>query len=418
MSYQPLPTETQLYSLDLESQTTISNNASSSASAKPAQPRPTRGGGSKSRRPLSKIFLAPQLSSLHIVDPFAPPAYMEEEEEELYTSESDEGDEREVEGGPKDTFSFVGIIAHRSLTKHFIHHFNPTPLRELACTMSNFTSFAIVGAGGLGGKIVKHLAKVEGVKVTVISREGSETQVPEGVTIKRVDYSDSSSIEAALKGSEVVIATLGLHGMAHQPVVIDAAHRAGVKLFVPAEFGNPTEHVTSGFHIKKVEAAAQLKRLGLPSLRVFTGVFPEVCLIPQFGFDFKTGKAKWVGTGATPVGFTFRDDVASFLAHTLTTLPASSLLDRIFRIEGDRQSFNDVVDIWEELHPGSKIEITRDSLEEAEKVAETDKGIPGLLAYLFVSWEKGQSPYNSGPLDNHLFPEWKTTTVKDVLASL
>ncbi|KAM0756671.1 hypothetical protein T439DRAFT_321362 [Meredithblackwellia eburnea MCA 4105] len=95
MSYHPLPTEAQFSSLDLESQTTISKNESTSASSKPARPRPTRGGGSKSRRPLSKILFPPQLSSLPIVDPFAPPAYREEEEEELYSSESDEGDERE-----------------------------------------------------------------------------------------------------------------------------------------------------------------------------------------------------------------------------------------------------------------------------------------------------------------------------------
>ncbi|KAM0756339.1 NAD(P)-binding protein [Meredithblackwellia eburnea MCA 4105] len=283
--------------------------------------------------------------------------------------------------------------------------------------MSSFTKFAVVGAGGLGAKVVSALVS-KGAQVTVLARKESKTAVPEGATLKHVDYTDSASIESALSGAEVVISTLGGAAMATQPAVIKAASKASAKLFVPSEFGNPSVHLTSGPLYDKTEAAALLKSLGLPSLRVFTGPFPDFCLVPFLGFDFKGGKAAWVGEGNTPIGFTHRDDVASFLAYTLTTLPPAELSDRIFRIEGDRKSFNEIVSIYEGLNPGSKVEVTRTPVEAAAKVAETDKGFAGLLSYLLLSWENGASPYADGPLDNKLYADWKPVSIKDLLASL
>lgn len=55
-----------------------------------------------------------------------------------------------------------------------------------------------------------------------------------------------------------------------------------------------------------------------------------------FGFDIAGGKIDIKGVGNAPVSFTTREDIASYLAYVLTSLPKKSLEWRAFRIEGDR----------------------------------------------------------------------------------
>lgn len=165
------------------------------------------------------------------------------------------------------------------------------------------TSFAVAGGtGGLGSFIVQALV-AKGNAVVVLSRTGTATTVP-GATVKAVDYTSPKSLEAALEGVQVVISALNAQGLALQPALADAAKRANVELFVPSEFGNPTEGIISGPLKGKADFAAYLKEIGIPSLRVFTGPFPDFLLVPFTGFDFAKGTAKWVGKGDTPVSIT------------------------------------------------------------------------------------------------------------------
>ena len=54
------------------------------------------------------------------------------------------------------------------------------------------------------------------------------------------------------------------------------------------------------------------------------------------------------GEGKSPISFTTRRDLARFVAHALTELPREKIEWRIFRIEGDRKSYLDIVVEWEE----------------------------------------------------------------------
>ena len=101
----------------------------------------------------------------------------------------------------------------------------------------------------------------------------------------------------------------------------------------------------------------------------------------------------------TQIGFTARPDIASFLAYTLTTLPASTFADKIFRIEGDRKSFNEVVALYEKTHNGKHVVVTRTPVEDAKKAFEKD---PQFLTYLGIKLEEGASPYATGKLDNEV----------------
>jgi nucleoside-diphosphate-sugar epimerase len=109
--------------------------------------------------------------------------------------------------------------------------------------MSVYKSFAVVGGGKLGLPILNALA-AKGVSVILLSRPGSATKtVPSGVPVVEVDSSDAAAVAAVFKEHkiDVVLATLGAAATAAQKPLVDAAKLAGVKLFVPSEYGFATD---------------------------------------------------------------------------------------------------------------------------------------------------------------------------------
>jgi uncharacterized protein YbjT (DUF2867 family) len=78
-----------------------------------------------------------------------------------------------------------------------------------------------------------------GYSVSVLSRESSSYQPPAGIKLLKTDYSHDSLV-SALKGQDAVVSAIGGTGIPDQTKVIDAAIAAGVKRFIPSEFGSDT----------------------------------------------------------------------------------------------------------------------------------------------------------------------------------
>lgn len=72
--------------------------------------------------------------------------------------------------------------------------------------------------------------------MTALSRSGSTPKLPSEVKVVEVDYDSHDSLVTALKGQDVFISAVPNHG--DQPKLIDAAIAAGVKRFLPSEFGS------------------------------------------------------------------------------------------------------------------------------------------------------------------------------------
>lgn len=51
-----------------------------------------------------------------------------------------------------------------------------------------------------------------------------------------MDYDSQTSLERALKGQDALVSTVAMSAISNQPLMIDAAIAAGVKLFIPAEY--------------------------------------------------------------------------------------------------------------------------------------------------------------------------------------
>ncbi|KAK3346614.1 hypothetical protein B0T25DRAFT_520994 [Lasiosphaeria hispida] len=99
------------------------------------------------------------------------------------------------------------------------------------------------GSGNLGPAIVTELLSA-GFSVTGVTREGSTNSTPkypDGLPVQRVDYGSFDALKTVFDGQDAVVSVVGFPGLAGQKLAIDAAIAAGVKRFIPSEFGVNTQ---------------------------------------------------------------------------------------------------------------------------------------------------------------------------------
>jgi len=100
----------------------------------------------------------------------------------------------------------------------------------------------IIGAGGhLGPTILSAFASDPYFTTSILARKSSASTFPPNLKVFRVsdDYPETELLEA-FKGQDAIISTIATTSAGTQNVIIDAAVKAGVKRFVPSEFGSDT----------------------------------------------------------------------------------------------------------------------------------------------------------------------------------
>lgn len=219
-----------------------------------------------------------------------------------------------------------------------------------------FKSFAIVGAGPhIGIPIVKAFLAI-GSPILVIARPTSTntSALPDddpNLKVVRADYTSASEVSAILRENKVDVlistVTFIFGGVVVQDVLADAAKEAGVKLFVPSEFG--VSPPAAGLTHEKHAFAVYAKSIGLPTLRIYNGLFHE--FVPWLAALTETGKFHIVSKGDMPGSFTAISDVAGYVAHILTTQPPSRLLDVEVRIEGQRATLSEISALYKASVP-------------------------------------------------------------------
>src|SRR4051794_20236823 len=97
---------------------------------------------------------------------------------------------------------------------------------------------AVAGASGnLGPAIINQLLAA-GFIVTALTRADSRSTFPPAVKVVPVDYDSLDSLTAALKDQDAFVSTLATLAVGAQIRLVDAAIAAGVKRFIPSEFGS------------------------------------------------------------------------------------------------------------------------------------------------------------------------------------
>ncbi|KAK4176587.1 hypothetical protein QBC36DRAFT_290382 [Triangularia setosa] len=101
------------------------------------------------------------------------------------------------------------------------------------------------GTGNLGPSIVRQLLSA-GFTVTGLTRltsTNSTPAYPDTVTVHKVDFASFDSLKTAFDGQDAVVSVVGSPGIPAQKLAVDAAIAAGVKRFIPSEFGVNTRKV-------------------------------------------------------------------------------------------------------------------------------------------------------------------------------
>ncbi|KAE8447858.1 hypothetical protein EG329_010087 [Mollisiaceae sp. DMI_Dod_QoI] len=113
--------------------------------------------------------------------------------------------------------------------------------------MVTIKNVAVVGAAGaLGAPILKAIVDSGKFSVTVVSRESSTSTFPSSVKVVKADYNSVDSLTTALKGQDAVVSAVGNEGFLAQTLLVDAAIAAGVKKFLPSEFGSDLSNPNTG----------------------------------------------------------------------------------------------------------------------------------------------------------------------------
>lgn len=160
--------------------------------------------------------------------------------------------------------------------------------------------------------------------MTVLSRQNSSSQFPEGVRIIRADYNDPASLESAMKDQDVVISMIGGELSGDQNRFIDAAVAAGVKRFLPSEFGPNTQdpRVVKFIPIlpSKVGTVNYLrsKESTMDWSSLVTGLWLDWALKGgHLGFDLVTRTATIVDEGKTEFTTSTLDSVGKAIVEIL-----------------------------------------------------------------------------------------------------
>ena len=83
---------------------------------------------------------------------------------------------------------------------------------------------------------MKELLKSGLFEITVLTRESSTHQFPNGVKVVKVDYRNVEALTTALNGQDALVSAVATNAVPSQRQLIEAAVEAGVKRIIPSEY--------------------------------------------------------------------------------------------------------------------------------------------------------------------------------------
>ncbi|KAJ5598724.1 hypothetical protein N7537_008808 [Penicillium hordei] len=200
----------------------------------------------------------------------------------------------------------------------------------------SFQRVALIGKGLLGTAVLEQLSK-SSFDVTVLSRDPSSLSgLPSGVSTSAVDYSSIDSLVSALQNQDVVVATLGAAAILGQKVIIDACIKAGVKRYIPSDWGSITtdptaRHLPTNYPFVQIQDYLKEKaqKGELEYTILSTGGFFDGILDVPFLLDLSTSSVEYFDEGQHPFSVTTLDGVGKAVVGALK-VPAQTKNRNIF----------------------------------------------------------------------------------------
>ncbi|KAL7272792.1 hypothetical protein RUND412_004379 [Rhizina undulata] len=244
--------------------------------------------------------------------------------------------------------------------------------------MASYTvkNVALVGATGNLGPSILAALRESSYNVTVLTRAGSTStqNLPSDVTVVSVDYDNHASVVEALRGQDALVVTIGAAGIVLQRKIIDAAVEAGVKRYIPSEFGGDTSNEKASklaVFKAKVETREYLKALAKEGKIEWSGItnggfFDWGLKVGFLGFNKATKTARIYDGGKRHFSVTKLADVgravAGILAHPAETR------NRLVYVHSASVTQKQLLAIYEK-HTGEKWTVVEVDTVELEKQA-------------------------------------------------
>ncbi|KAK6373459.1 hypothetical protein LTS17_008479 [Exophiala oligosperma] len=186
--------------------------------------------------------------------------------------------------------------------------------------MAAIKKVILIGAGGnVGPWILKALDEDPDFEVSILARKSSKSTYPSNVMVHHVDDSyPDDQVSEVFQGQDAVVCSMNTSQVMRQINFIDLAVKAGVKWFVPAEFGGNKAKSHLGVKTPMFDAKEsvhkhlmEMEKSGLCWTAVATGAFLDWGLSNGFlGFDIEARRAKvydsgdehWTGTKLPTIG--------------------------------------------------------------------------------------------------------------------
>ncbi|KAJ5116086.1 hypothetical protein N7456_000434 [Penicillium angulare] len=279
---------------------------------------------------------------------------------------------------------------------------------------------ALAGAtGNLGIPILNALVQAN-YNVTALSRiGGNSSKLPNhpNLTIKEVDFTSTYSLTAALQetNSEVVISCLATSAIGAQNPLIDASVSAGVKRFIPAEFGMDSQNpLAMKLPVCAPKVATQKYLLskssenpGFTFTGIANGLFLDWCLEAGIILDLSRHAATLYNGGDVRFSTTLLVDVAKAVLGVIEH--QSETENRVVYVQSGVVTQNELIGYakekdgveWETVNKDTE-ELRRESLEEWDKGSGGDADGATLGFCIVGSWTEDYGCDFSGHLDNEL----------------
>ncbi|KAJ1906209.1 hypothetical protein LPJ81_001469 [Coemansia sp. IMI 209127] len=302
---------------------------------------------------------------------------------------------------------------------------------------ASYSRVAVVGTGGYGWHFLKalvhskHFATVRAVTRKSTNDTAKQTRIQQlkdrGVHVFEYDNATVEVFEEAFEDIDVVVSAVAIAGVPDQIPMIDGALLAGVKWFIPSEYG-VVHYPSTWMPFSSPLAAKSLvqdhlgntaKSKGMAHTIIYTGLALDYIDPKSIGLQVAKHTATLVGRGGTPVTFTSIQDVVSLVVDIVKR--PREMQNKTIRFAGSTAKMRDLIKVVTGSNCGVGLKIV--SIDEAKErfceLART-QNMKAFQVYARLLIEEGLAQINRHreSLDNELFPDISPEPVRQALERL
>ncbi|GLA06490.1 hypothetical protein AnigIFM60653_007428 [Aspergillus niger] len=258
--------------------------------------------------------------------------------------------------------------------------------------MPKIETVAIAGASGTLGPHVFQALVNAGFRVSILTRSNKPGAYASNINVFDVDFNSVESLTTALKGVDAVVSTVGGAAVDNQTVLIDAAIAAGVKRFIPSEFGNVTTNpkvekfpvYSSVFKIRNyLQENAAAGKLSWTVLAC--GAFLDLVLNTPTLLDFQNHTVTILDEGDNRISSTSLPAVGKAIAAILQNFDATE--NRVMHVSEAILTQNQLIGFAKEIRPDIEWSISKEQSslllqESLEEFGAGDFSVPTFMKLL------------------------------------